>query len=98
MTTRAAAVSGAWRTDPDLPAVKFIADALRARYGSGNVVRLRTLGGGIPAGPFITAFQVPVVGISLANYDDNQHTDNENLRLGHLWKGIDALAALMTHR
>jgi len=41
---------------------------------------------------------VPTVGVSLANYDDNQHTDNENLRLGHLWKGIDTLAALMTHR
>ena len=98
VTTRAAAVSGAWRTDPELPAVKFIADALRARHGDSNVVRIRTLGGGIPAGPFITAFQVPTVGVSLANYDDNQHTDNENLRLGHLWKGIDTLAALMTHR
>ena len=51
-----------------------------------------------PAGPFITAFQVPTVGVSLANYDDNQHTDNENLRLGHLWKGIDTLAALMMYR
>ena len=97
VTTRAAAVSGAWRTDPETPAVTFIADALRARYGRA-VVRIRTLGGGIPAGPFITAFQVPTVGVSLANYDDNQHTDNENLRLGHLWKGIDTLAALMTHR
>lgn len=98
VTTRAAAVSGAWRTDPETPAVKFIADALRARYGDNNVVRIRTLGGGIPAGPFITAFQVPTVGISLANYDDNQHTDNENLRLGHLWNGVATLAALMTHR
>jgi acetylornithine deacetylase/succinyl-diaminopimelate desuccinylase-like protein len=98
VTTRAGAVSGAWRTDPDLPAVKFIAEALRARYGADNVVRIRTLGGGIPATPFINAFQVPVVGVSLANYDDNQHTDNENLRLGHLWKGIDTLAALMSHK
>jgi hypothetical protein len=28
--------------------------------------------------------------------DDNQHTDNENLRLGNLWNGIVTLAALMT--
>jgi len=98
VTTRAAAESGAWRTDPELPAVRFIAEALRARYGNSEVVRIRTLGGGIPATPFINAFQVPVVGISLANYDDNQHTDNENLRLGHLFKGIDILAALMTSR
>jgi acetylornithine deacetylase/succinyl-diaminopimelate desuccinylase-like protein len=98
VTTRAAAESGAWRTDPELPAVTFIADALRSRYGNENVVRIRTLGGGIPATPFINAFQVPTVGVSLANYDDNQHTDNENLRLGHLWTGIETLAALMTSR
>jgi len=61
-------------------------------------VRIRTLGGGVPAGPFIDAFHVPTLGISLANYDDNQHTDNENLRLGNLWNGIATLAAIMTAR
>lgn len=98
VTTRAGAQSGAWRTDPDLPIAKFVTTALQQHYGNDNVVRIRQLGGGIPATPFITAFNVPVVGISLANYDDNQHTDNENLRLGHLWKGIETLAALMTYR
>ena len=67
-----------------------------ARATATRVVRIRTLGGGVPAGPFIDAFQVPTVGISLANYDDNQHTDNENLRLGNMWNGIVTLAALMT--
>jgi len=95
VTTRAGAASGAWRTDPEVPAARFVTDALRARYGNA-VVRIRTLGGGVPAGPFIDAFQVPTVGVSLANYDDNQHTDNENLRLGNLWNGIVTLAALMT--
>ena len=28
-----------------------------------------------------STFHVPTLGLSLANYDDNQHTDNENLRL-----------------
>lgn len=98
ITTRGGGELNAWRTEPELPAVKFIAESLIARYGKENVVRIRTLGGGIPATPFINAFQVPVVGISLANYDDNQHTDNENLRLGHLFKGIDILAALMTSK
>ncbi len=48
------------------------------------------------ASPFIDAFHVPTVGISLANFDDNQHTDNENLRLGNLWNGIFTFAAIMT--
>ncbi|MEQ1729439.1 MAG: M20/M25/M40 family metallo-hydrolase [Vicinamibacterales bacterium] len=93
--TRAGAASGAWRTDPATPAVAFIADALRKEWGA-PPVRIRTLGGGVPAGPFIDAFDVPTVGVSLANYDDNQHADDENLRLGNLWEGIASLAAIMT--
>ncbi len=95
VTVRAPGVSGAWRTDPDVPEARFVTDALRSQWGD-TVVRVRTLGGGVPAGPFIDAFHVPTVGVSLANYDDNQHTDNENLRLGNLWNGILTLAAIMT--
>jgi len=93
--TRGGAASGAWRTDPDIAEARFVTDALRARWGE-RVVRIRTLGGGVPAGPFIDTFHVPTLGLSLANYDDNQHTDNENLRLGNLWNGIRTLAAIMT--
>jgi acetylornithine deacetylase/succinyl-diaminopimelate desuccinylase-like protein len=93
--TRGGESSGAWRTDPDIPETRFITDALRSRWGE-RVVRIRTLGGGVPAGPFIETFHVPTLGLSLANYDDNQHTDNENLRLGNLWNGIATLASIMT--
>jgi len=86
---------GAWRTDPDTPEARMITDALRTIAGE-RLVRVRTLGGGVPAGPFIDAFHVPTLGLSLANYDDNQHTDNENLRLGNLWNGIATLASIMT--
>ena len=96
VTPRAAAASGAWRTDPDDPQARFVTDALRSRYGEG-LVRIRTLGGGVPATPFIDAFHVPTIGVSLANFDDNQHTNDENLRLGNLWNGIVTLATIMTH-
>jgi acetylornithine deacetylase/succinyl-diaminopimelate desuccinylase-like protein len=94
VTVRAPAASGAWRTDPDVPEARFVTDALRSQWGDA-LVRIRTLGGGVPADSFIDAFHVPTVGVSLANFDDNQHTDNENLRLGNLWNGIRTLAAIM---
>ncbi len=72
----------------------FAAEALRAVWGN-RLVRVRTLGGGVPASPFIDAYHVPTVGISLANYDDNQHTDNENVRLGNIFDGMVTLSALM---
>lgn len=96
VATGAPGRSGAWRTDPDIPEARLVTDALKSRYGDG-FVRIRTLGGGVPVLPFIEAFRVPTVGVSLANFDDNQHTDNENLRLGHLWNGILTLAAIMSN-
>jgi hypothetical protein len=29
------------------------------------------------------------------NYDNNQHSANENIRIGHLWEGIETQAALL---
>jgi hypothetical protein len=68
--------------------------ALRAAWGD-RLVQLRTLGGTVPANQFIDLLRVPVVGVALANFDDNQHTDDENLRLGNLWDGIETLATIM---
>ena len=81
---------------PEKRAARLVTDArARSRYGQ-RLVHIRILGGSVPAGPFIDAFQVPALGLSLANYDDNQHTDNENLWLGNLWNRIGILATIMT--
>ena len=33
--------------------------------------------------------------LPIVNFDNNQHSENENLRLGHLWRGIVSLAAAL---
>jgi acetylornithine deacetylase/succinyl-diaminopimelate desuccinylase-like protein len=43
----------------------------------------------------VSQLHVPMVGVSIANYDDNQHAQNENLRLGNLWDGIEVYAGLL---
>jgi acetylornithine deacetylase/succinyl-diaminopimelate desuccinylase-like protein len=91
---RGGGAGGAWRTDPYDPHVSFIENALRSLWGD-QLVRLRTIGGGLPAKQFIDVLHVPVVGVAIANFDDNQHTDDENLRLGNLWDGIETLAAIL---
>ena len=40
--------------------------------------------------PFLTRITVLI-----ANYNDNQHAANENLRLQNLWDGVETMAALL---
>jgi acetylornithine deacetylase/succinyl-diaminopimelate desuccinylase-like protein len=87
--------SGAWRTEPTNPQAEFATNSLKSVWGD-RLIRIRTLGGSVPAGPFIDAYHVPTVGIAIANYDDNQHSDNENLRVGNLFDGMVTLSSLIT--
>ena len=36
------------------------------------------------------------ISVPIANYDNNQHAENENVRVQNLWEGIETFAALMT--
>jgi hypothetical protein len=45
---------------------------------------------------FIRVLGFPAISVPMVNFDNNQHSENETLRLGHLWKGIVTMAALLT--
>src|SRR5439155_22612898 len=44
---------------------------------------------------FQEVLHVPIVGTPIANHDDNQHAENENLRIRNLWDGIELYAGLL---
>jgi acetylornithine deacetylase/succinyl-diaminopimelate desuccinylase-like protein len=54
-----------------------------------------TLGGSLPTSTFEQVLGVPLVVLPIANYDNNQHAANENLRMQNLWDGIELFAAVM---
>ncbi len=58
-------------------------------------VRIPSLGGSAPLRMFADALGVPVLGLPIANYDNNQHGPNENIRLENLWNGISVFAAVL---
>ena len=60
------------------------------------VIELPIVGASSGMADIVAVLKVPMVGVSIANYDDNQHTRNENLRLGNLWDGIEVYAGLLT--
>ena len=86
--------SRASRVSMDEPMARGVAAAL-TRSGV-PPVQLPTLGGSMPFGEFSEGLQLPTVGVSLVNHDNNQHGPDENLRLQNLWEGIELLAAIMT--
>ena len=52
-------------------------------YGEEPIL-IRTMGGSIPIAPIIDALDVPAATVPTVNMDNNQHSPNENLRLGIL--------------
>jgi acetylornithine deacetylase/succinyl-diaminopimelate desuccinylase-like protein len=82
------------RTSMDLPVSRALIAALDG-YNEAKPVLLPSLGGSLPIYIFDEELGVPVIGISIANYDNNQHQPNENIRIGHLWRGIETFAAVL---
>jgi len=80
------------RTSLDLPLSREIAAIMSA--AGHDPVRLPTVGGSIPMYPFQQPNDTPVIGLPIANHDDNQHAADENIRLQNLWDGIEIYAAL----
>lgn len=48
-----------------------------------------TMGGSLPLRDFDTKLGTPIIVLPLANHDNNQHAENENIRLQNIW---DAMA------
>lgn len=80
------------RTSMDEPLGRAAASIISAAT-SEHPVLMPSLGGSIPMYLFARG-GVPVVGLPIANHDNNQHAANENLRLANLWRGIDIYAGL----
>jgi len=84
----------AFRTSPLDPHSRELVAALTRMYGAAPV-QIRTLGGTVPIAPFIDALGFPAALVPTVNFDNNQHEENENLRLTHLFDGIVTVAAVL---
>jgi acetylornithine deacetylase/succinyl-diaminopimelate desuccinylase-like protein len=81
------------RTAMDLPVSKALAKLVQDATG-GNAVIAPTLGGSVPMYIF-EDLGLPWIGVPIANYDNHQHSSDENLRLGQLWLGIEEYGAIL---
>jgi acetylornithine deacetylase/succinyl-diaminopimelate desuccinylase-like protein len=84
----------ATKTPVDLPACKAVVATIGRIVGY-QPIELPLVGASSGMADVVDQLHVPMVGVSIANYDDNQHAENENLRLGNLWDGIEVYAGLV---
>ena len=61
-----------------------------------ETVRIRLSGGSVPIAMFVKGLKVPAVLVPLVNPDNNQHSPNENLRVGNYVNGIKSIMAILS--
>ncbi|CAN5589277.1 M20/M25/M40 family metallo-hydrolase [soil metagenome] len=84
----------AQRTSMDLPILQKVIAAVKATTKD-QVVLQPTSGGTLPLFLFEKLLNAHTVTVPIANHDNNQHAENENIRLGNLFDGIETMGALM---
>ncbi len=86
---------GAFRSDFDAAAGLMARAGLRHLYGEEPIL-IRTMGGSIPIAPIVETLGVPAATVPTVNIDNNQHSPNENIRLGNFVEGIAMLMAVLS--
>ncbi|MEM8770179.1 MAG: M20/M25/M40 family metallo-hydrolase [Pseudomonadota bacterium] len=84
------AVRSAMDSEATAPLVKALSLA------ADDLILTPSLGGTLPLYVFEDVSEAPIVILPIANFDNNQHAADENIRLGNLFYGIDAYAAVLT--
>lgn len=84
----------ALRTAMDLPASRAVVRTAEQALGQ-PVIQLPSSGGSLGIYHFEEVLHAPLIFVPIVNHDNNQHGQDENLRLQNLWDGIELIAGLM---
>lgn len=93
LTLRGGGASAAY-TPLDSPLGAWARAVLTKTFDSPPVI-IRMMGGTVPTDKLVDALGMPFVIIPLVNVDNNQHSFDENLRIGHYLDGVKTFVGLM---
>ncbi|WP_273567736.1 M20/M25/M40 family metallo-hydrolase [Maribacter halichondriae] len=88
-------VTDAFRTDLTNPYGDFLVKTLNEKFRE-EVVQIRIMGGTVPIAPFINELKIPAFIVPMVNPDNNQHSPNENLKIGQIGYGIQAFYGILS--
>jgi acetylornithine deacetylase/succinyl-diaminopimelate desuccinylase-like protein len=82
------------RTGLDLVESRTLVGVIEEFLGS-KVIKMPMLGGSIPMHVFFEVTRTPIIGLPVANHDNNQHAANENIRVQNVWDAIELYAGIL---
>lgn len=83
----------ALKTELDLATSLRLTKLLRTIWP--DLIVTPSMGGSLPLIEFGSRLSAPIVILPLANHDDNQHAENENIRLQNLWDAIATIGGVL---
>ncbi len=84
-----------FRTDMDAPAGEWLTRAVQNTFDT-EPIKIRIMGGTVPIAAFINELNIPAIIVPMVNPDNNQHSPNENLRIGHFEDAIKLFYGIFT--
>ena len=84
----------AQRTSMDLPIIQKVVAAVKTTTKD-QIVMQPTMGGSLPLFLFEKYLNAKTITVPIANHDNNQHAENENIRIGNLFEGIETIGTLI---
>jgi Acetylornithine deacetylase/Succinyl-diaminopimelate desuccinylase and related deacylases len=88
-------VTDAFRTDLNNPYGQFLTATMKNTFNK-DVIQIRTMGGTVPIALFINELKIPAFIVPVVNPDNNQHSPNENVKIGQLAYGIKAFYGILS--
>lgn len=95
VTIKEGSVTDAFRTELDNPFGNGIVKTMESKFKE-KPVQIRIMGGTVPISPFINELKIPAFIVPMVNPDNNQHSPNENLKIGQIAYGIKLFYALLS--
>ena len=87
-------VVNSFRTDPNAEFGNKIRMQLEKEFEQ-TPITIRLMGGTVPIVPLINTLDVPTLIVPMVNMDNNQHSPNENIRIGNIRQGIQMCLAIL---
>lgn len=88
---------GAFQTPFDSETGRWLSRAMVKAFGH-EPIKIRTAGGSIPISPFVVTLGIPAVSVPTVNPDNNQHAEDENIRVGNYLDAVKTFLAILMEK